>query len=294
MDEKDWTILVILHSEKSVTKAAERLFISQPALSYKINQIENEVNAQIIVRRKKGIEFTPVGEILVDYAWRMNQKLSKLKDNIHNQSDHVRGVIKIGASSNITRYKLPRMLKDFHQNYPEVEFNVQTGWSSNVINMLLSEEVHVAIVRGEHNWAGEKTLLDQESIFIASNDEVELEDLPKIGRINYKTDIFLRHTIEDWWRSKYTKPPLISMEVDRIETGKEMVRMGLGYGIFPSISLQDEEDFYTIQLLDEKDEPILRNTWLLYRKQSLDLSVIRSFIDFVGSYTEDSGKEMLT
>lgn len=64
MDEKDWLILKTLHEKKSITKTAETVFMSQPALSTRLQHIESRFNTVIVMRGKKGVQFTPEGEYL--------------------------------------------------------------------------------------------------------------------------------------------------------------------------------------------------------------------------------------
>lgn len=75
MDQKDWKVLKLLHEEKNITKTAEKLFVSQPSLSYRLKNLEKEMGADIIFKTKTGIEFTSEGEYLVKYAKEMLQKL---------------------------------------------------------------------------------------------------------------------------------------------------------------------------------------------------------------------------
>lgn len=80
MDEKDWILLKILYEEQSVTKTAERLFTSQPSITYRLNKIEENFGIELFTKRHKGITFTAEGEHLVSYARRMfrNSKIPKI------------------------------------------------------------------------------------------------------------------------------------------------------------------------------------------------------------------------
>lgn len=283
MDEKDWKILFKLYEEKSLTKTAEKLYISQPAISYRIKQIEVEFNTKIILRGKKGIEFTPQGDSLVKYSENMLSQLRKIKEDFQKLDKKVSGTLRLGVSSNFARYELSPLLKEFLNQYPDVEFNVKTGLSDAVIQLLQKEDIHIAITRGDHNWPGVMHLLKQEPLFIASKEPIHINDLPQLGRINYRTDHHLRTDIDNWWEFQFTKPPLITMEVDRIETCKEMVKNGLGYGIFPSISLKDDDDLFKIPLA-KNGEIILRKTSLLFRRNSLELSVVHAFAEFLKNH----------
>jgi DNA-binding transcriptional LysR family regulator len=281
MEDKDWIILQTIYDERNITKAAQRLFISQPALTYRLQQIEKEFGTKVVSRGKKGVEFTAQGEHLVQYSKNMLLQLRQTKEFIENMDKKVRGTLRLGVSSNFGRYKLPTILKAFLKSYPDVEINVTTGWSSEVIQLVYKEDIHVGIVRGDYTWQEQKQLLGEEVICIASKQEISIEELPHLPRINYKTDILLKNMIENWWQERFTKPPLITMEVDRIETCKEMVINGLGYAIFPSVCLKPDDDLHTINLSSKDGQTILRKTWMVGRNSSLELSVVKAFFDFL-------------
>lgn len=285
MDEKDWILLDALHMEKNITKTAQRLYVSQPSLTYRIHQMEQDFGVEIIVRRKTGIEFTAEGEHLALYARRMILELQKLKDMIDNTRNIVKGVLRLGVSSTFAHYQLPELLKNFLEKYPDVEINVKTGWSSEVLQSVHKEEVHIGIVRGETHWQEQEYLLNTEPIYIVSKRQIDLERLPHLPRINYKTDYLLKVVIDNWWQSKYKSlPPLATMEVDNIQTCKELVKRNLGYAILPNVCLQQNDGLYTYPLTSQAEEIVLRNTWMICRDGLLELSVIRAFIDFAKGY----------
>lgn len=281
MQEKDWHMLVVLYDLKRITKAAEELYISQPAITHRIKQIEKDFNIKLIIRSTKGIEFTSEGEKLVQYSKRMLIELKKIKDHYQKLDRTVRGTLKIGVSGNFARHKLPQLLREFHDKYPEVEFDVITGWSNVVLDKLLKEEIHLAIIRGDFSWSGAKHILSEEPLYVASKQKIDLDDLPQLNRIRYQTNTDLNQTIENWWKSKYKTPSKVTMEVDTLDACKEMIKQGLGYAILPALTLKDDDPLYKIPLTNDDGKIILRNTWLLYRTNFLELTVVEAFVDFV-------------
>lgn len=288
MDEKDWKILHAIFEERNITKAAERLFTSQPSLTYRLQQMEEEVGVKIVWRSKKGIKFTSEGEYLVKYAEKMLLELQKTKDYLLNMNNNVEGIIRLGVSSNFAHYKLPVLLKNFLQHYPNVQFNVNTGWSSEIYQLLQNEDVHIGIIRGDYNWLDQKLLINEESICIISKKKINVEDLPLLPRINYKTDPLLKQLIDNWWSEKFTQPPMITMEVDKVQTCIEMVSNGLGYGIIPSICLKSYDNLHTIDLTSKNGQVALRKTWMIYRYSELKFSVVKKFVDFLKDHSKVS------
>lgn len=284
MDAKDWHMLITLHEQRNITKSAERLYISQPALTYRIQQLEKEFGTKIVSRGKKGVEFTVKGEFLVEYSKEMLLQLRKAKEHIVNMDKTVKGTLRLGVSGMFARYELPSLLKNFLQMYPHVDINLKTGWSSEINHMLQKEEVHMGIVRGNYNWQGNKDLIREENICIVSSSQIDFEQLPSLPRINYLTDPSLRNLIENWWQDTFKVPPFISMEVDRIDTAKQMVLNGLGYAILPSICIKNDEPLITSPIVLNDDSYLQRSTWIIYRESTLELATVKAFIDFIKEF----------
>ncbi|MFT4415444.1 LysR family transcriptional regulator [Fredinandcohnia humi] len=283
MRSQDWEIIKILFENKNITKTAQSLYISQPALTNRIKQIEKEFGTKIINRGRRGVHFTPQGEYLAKSAEEMLIKLQQIKENISNMDNDVVGTIKFGVSNYFTKYKLPRLLRLFKNQYPNVEFQVTTGWSRDMFNALYKKDVHIAFVRGDYHWQGKKQLLFEEALCIASKNEVSLEELPNLPRIDYKTDNLLKSLVDNWWSENYSKPPLITMEVDQVDTCKEMVANGLGYAIMPSMIVNGVDGIHRINLTDPNGNPLLRKTWMFYHDEALELNVIQAFVTFIKS-----------
>jgi DNA-binding transcriptional LysR family regulator len=281
MEEKDWQLLQILHEKQNITKTAESLFISQPALTYRIQQLEKEFDVTILHRGRRGIEFTPQGEYLVKYTYEMISQLHSIKEQLLSMSNKISGTLKIGSARSFCHYRLPKILKQFNLLYPDSEFKVVTKWSSELVNMVFKQDLHIGFIRGDLDWAGEKQLLMAENICVVSSKEINLMDLPKLPRIVYKTEASLESTIDNWWKETFVKPPLITMEVDRMETCREMILNGLGYGILPSLVLNNDESLYSLQLKTKFGEPLFRKSWIIYRTESLQIPLIREFVNFV-------------
>jgi len=285
MNEKDWTILQTIYEERNISKAAEKLYISQPALTYRLQQLEREFGTMIVSRGKRGVEFTSQGEFIVQYAINMILQLRNTKEYVQNMDREIKGVLRIGVSSTIARYQLPAILKQFISLYPNVEIHLKTGWSSEVNHMLNREEVHLGLVRGNCVWQEEKYLFREEPIVIVSKEPItNVKDLPILPRVNYQTDQTLKTTIDNWWQETFEHPPTINMEVDRIDTCKQLVLMGLGYAILPSICLLKDEDVHKIKITKKNNKPLTRKTWLLYRERSLVLSPVKAFVGFLKEY----------
>ena len=284
MDNRDWQLLKILYEEKNITKTAEKLYISQPALTNRIKQIEKFYNTKIAIRGRRGIQFTPQGEYLAKEASELLRNFEEIKENIVNMEHEVAGTLKIAVSRYFTKYQLPQILQEFKEIYPNVEYRIITEWSSNVFNLIYNRDVHIGILRGDYTWSEHKHLMFVENICLASSNVINLENLPKMPRIDYHTDAILKSYLDNWWSENYTAPPFIYIEVDQVDTCKEMITHGLGYGIVPSRIIAGVKNINKINITRQNGEPILRNTWMFYNEESKNLKLVSAFIDFIKGF----------
>ncbi|WP_338787176.1 LysR family transcriptional regulator [Metabacillus sp. FJAT-53654] len=281
MDERDWMVLQTLYKEKNITKAAQLLYISQPALTNRLNQLEKEFGVIIVNRGRRGVQFTPQGEYLAKSAQEMLLTIQKIKENVLNMEDRVVGTLRLGVSNFFTDYMLPNLLKLFKDQYPNIEFKVTTNFSSHIAQLIYNQNVHIGIVKGDFIWKDHKHLLFEESICIASKEKIDIHDLPNLPRIDYHTDTSLKNSIDKWWSENFTQPPLVSIEVDKADTCKKMVINGLGYAILPSLILKDVNDIHIADIKSIDGKPIVRKTWMIYHEDSLKLNIVKAFVDFI-------------
>ncbi|MET3699857.1 DNA-binding transcriptional LysR family regulator [Bacillus oleivorans] len=287
MEDRDWLILKTIYEEKNMSKAAQVLHVSQPALTYRLQQLETEFNTKIVHRSNKGVEFTGQGEYLAKYAVDMLNKLRMTKEIVESMENKVQGTLRLGVSRNFARYNLPPLLSNFLTKYPDIKFHLITGFSSEITDLVYKEEFHIGIIRGNNNWKEQKLLLAQEPVCIVSKSEIDSNSLPALPRIHYETEPSLQSVINNWWEENFTQPPFITMRVDRIDTCKEMVKNGLGYAIVPKACLTEDDILYQINLTTRDQKEILRDTWVIYRNSSLELTMIRAFIDFIKSIKQE-------
>jgi len=280
MNERDYEFLLKLHETKNITKAAEALYVSQPSLTYRIKQIEKELNHPIILRGAKGIEFTNAGQLLIDYVKAHQHTYERFKNSLQQLEGEISGTLKIGASGMYARYALPKLLAAFKQLYPRISINLTTGWSKEVYKLLMNEEVHVGIMRGDYNPTGQRILLAHEKIYVVSKEPIEMAQLPHLEAIVYDTDVSLKTTIEQWWNMHFNVPQQVAIHTDRSDTCREMAMNGLGYAILPEICL-DDSTLYKFPLTDEQGELIYRDTWLAYPNHLVGLKQVEAFVDFL-------------
>ena len=150
----DFAHLVLLEVAKQLnfSKAAEKLYLSQPSVSKHIKNLEGVYGVALFERKTNGISLTEEGHILVDFltkAHQLNQELQFEISTLRNQSD-AKGALVVGASTTVALYLMPRIFSSFRQAFPNIQLQLINRNSDNILKALLNHEVDVGIVEGTH------------------------------------------------------------------------------------------------------------------------------------------------
>lgn len=265
-------------------KAAERLFVSQPALSQRLQSIEREWGTQIFVRSKKGLTITPAGEKIIAYAEETLKRQERVKEEISALESKVYGTLKLAVASVIGQYWLPNVLKQFVDRYPHVKISLVTGWSSEIMQHLYEHDTHLGIIRGHPEWKGERQHLFSDPLYLVDTNIRSVEELKETEKpfIQFRSDSTYYQEIQDWWYTHFNTPPVRTIVVDQIETCKQMALNGIGYAILPAISLTAQDtNVYKIPLIDRTGQVMKRDTLLVTHETSRRLKQVAAFIDLI-------------
>ncbi|MEN8904981.1 MAG: LysR family transcriptional regulator [Clostridiales bacterium] len=141
-----YRVFYIVVKAKTISKAAEKLYISQPAVSYSISQLERKIGGRLLFRSPKGVTLTPDGEFIFKYIEQgynfmimAQNKFSELK----NLGD---GEIRIGAGDTLCKYYLLKYLEKFNKKYPGIKIKVINRTSPETLSLLQSGEIDMGIV----------------------------------------------------------------------------------------------------------------------------------------------------
>ncbi|MBO5885005.1 MAG: LysR family transcriptional regulator [Clostridia bacterium] len=146
-------------TKQSITKASEALFISQPAVSFSIKKLEEELGGTLFNRSNKGISLTKEGESFFEYVKFALQTIKNGQDEFANFKGLQKGEIKIGISTTLTKLVLIDAIREFHKDYPGVKISIINGLTSTIIDELKEGKIDVAIFNDD-------TVDNQNSIII--------------------------------------------------------------------------------------------------------------------------------
>lgn len=188
MDYRD-TVFITVAENLNFSKAAKDLNISQPAVTKHIKELEDRYNTNLFERKGNKVYLTQAGEKVYNAFKQIAQQYRELDFEIGQIHNSISGEFKIGASSTIAQYLIPKTIASFHKRYPKIQIYLMNGNSFEMEKLLLENKVDIALVENHSSQSGikYKNFLDDELIVItgansvhAKRESITKEDLAQI------------------------------------------------------------------------------------------------------------------
>ncbi len=147
-------VFLVVARRLSFTKAAEELYITQPAVSKHINAIEQELKIKLFERKGNHIELTEAGIILINYAQKIENLYEQLNFDLSVLIQKQKGKLRIGTSTTITQYVLPPVIANFHSKFRDISINVVNGNTEQIERALRKNEIDLGVIEGHSKRRG--------------------------------------------------------------------------------------------------------------------------------------------
>jgi LysR family cys regulon transcriptional activator len=246
------SLISLVENDFSVSRAAERLHLVQPAVSQHLKQLEEELGVRLFQRNGKRLTgLTKAGEQVLHYARKI---LSDAENILAVGQEHMaeeRGVLRLGTTHTQARYVLPPILRHFSGNYPSVELQILEGNPRELVDMAAANKVDFAICTEEMGRHPELSSIDcnrWNRCLIAPKDHpvlaqelVTLKTLCRYPLITYVAGFTGRGHIEATFRRARLTPHVVLSATDT-DVIKTYVREGMGIGIIAELAYEREKD----------------------------------------------------
>lgn len=283
MRTEDWKLLKTLYTTKNLTQAARLLFMSQPALTKRLQYIEKELGCQLVYRSNKGVTFTAEGQYLARQSERFLGLMEETLHHLELMGNHSTPLVRIGAPSSFVKYFLVGLLSDFHAEHPDISPQIRVDVSSEIPKYIHSHVVDCGFILGDSQHSLTAHLYDIQDCYAIYTSPISLEDLPLLPLILHNRNESTQSAVFQWWNEHFRQPPNLGIHVTDLDTALDMVANGLGYSIAFGSFLEKRPDFFLLPLYNLDQTPFTRNTWFLYSESTLSNPYVREFINFVRS-----------
>lgn len=280
--DSDWEILYKLYETPNMTKVADMLYISQPSLTKRVKNMEKEFGVKIINRTSKGVKFTSEGEYLAKKAKEYMEFIKNVKEGLNSYKTELEGTIKVGSPYTYSKFELTDVLFEYSKKNKNVKFEIINDQSNNLFKMVLKNHIELGFICGDFDGDVNKILVKKNRAYIVSKKPIDLEKLPQMQRIDYKTNDKSKEILDGWWRKTYGENPPIGMFAGYVEFAWQLVDKGLGYACcFLPDGFEKAYNVCLTPILDDDGNNIIRNTWLVYPKKKQMSTVVKDFVQFV-------------
>jgi len=252
----------------SFTRAAEELFITQPAVTMQISSLERQYGLRLFSRKKNELSLTEAGKVLYPYAERVMEIGFEAERALFNMKANPHGVLRIGTTKTIARYLLTPYILRFQTAFPRVRIKVDEGSSEEMAMSVLYGRNDLAIVgRIPYEERLEATPFpdhENDELFLtvppshplASRDEVTLREIADVPLILRERGSGTRHVILRRFE-EIGLTPRILLEAGNVDFIKDLIQRGAGVGILGEISVAEEVSLGTVKAIPIAGRPAL-------------------------------------
>jgi DNA-binding transcriptional LysR family regulator len=241
-------------------RAADVLFIIQPAVSARIKALEQSLGVTLFERSRQGLVLSAAGRALRGHAEQLLRALAEAQQAVHEAAGMRAGVLRIAAALSICTYLLPNVLKQFRAEHATVMITVRSGHSKEVLEMVLRGEAEIGLARSLSHPLVETVSLGDDPLLLVTH-PAHAPTKSRRARLAEVADwplIFFDRGSSDWTLShglfrRAGLVPNVVLEVETIEAAKRMVERGLGLAFLPRLAVMREirrKELLTIDVMD--------------------------------------------
>ncbi|MGE5594897.1 MAG: LysR family transcriptional regulator [Hyphomicrobiales bacterium] len=245
---------------RSFSRAAEALFLTQPSVTARIQSLERELGERLFERTGRSVTLTDAGQAFIPHAQRALTAVQEGTDAIEAVRHGDVGSIRVAASTSIATYVLPGILAHFKEARPRVHVHLNTGTTEEIIERLLSGEIHVAITRLTQHPEVESLHLYNDDLALVVSPKHPFAEKGRVTIAEAGREPFLFFERSSSYHSliysmflRVGVVPESAMELDSMETTKHMVQAGLGVSILPVSSVEREIQEGTLKRVEIRD-----------------------------------------
>ena len=252
-------------------KAAERLLLTQPAVTLQIQALENDLGVRLFDRTAGRITLTRQGTILLNYANKLAALAAEAERELAAEETEVSGELSFGVSTTIAQYVLPRLLQAFLAEYPRVQFLLRSGNTSEIVELLLEDKISIGLIEGPARDRGLRVepFMEDELVLITSKkfplERMSRTQLLACTLLMREQGSGSRRVVENALEKGGFKLKTFGrvMDLDSTEAIKSGVEAGLGVGFVSRWAIAKELELNTLKVAHVAGLQILRSFSLI-------------------------------
>lgn len=288
-DLVDLRLFVRVAEANSLTRGAERSFLSLPAASLRIKNLEEALGAKLLYRTKRGVSPTEAGQVLLNHARAVLEEIERLQDGIQPYSRGVRGHVRLFANPTVTSELLPEVLARFFATHEDITVDLQERLSPEIVRALHEGIADIGIVAANVRVDGLETMpYKKDSLVLAVPTEHPLAGVPYIhfaDSLEYEfvgldshsaTHSFLQQEMAELRRGMRQR-----IQVGSFDAMCRMIEANVGIGVLPEMAARRHAQWARIKTVQLLDDWAIRELRICVRRRSELPVFARELIDFI-------------
>ncbi|MDX2178951.1 MAG: LysR family transcriptional regulator [Bryobacteraceae bacterium] len=281
-------VFLAVATEKSFSRAAEKLLRTQPAVSLAVQRLESELEEKLIDRSAKDLLLTDAGRIVVDYARRFENLESEMQNALAELRDHSSGRLIIGANESTSLYLLQHISK-YRRLYPKVKVQVRRSLSSRIPSQLIDGDLELGVISydpEDERLVSHVIYTDHLSFVVSPQHRFAGREDVALSELDMET--FVAHNVMSPYRDTVLRefqrarvPLNMDVEMPTVETIRKMVQRNEGVAFLPKMCVESEVEQGLLREVRVKELAVERKIRLVYPARRALSHAAKAFLEVV-------------
>ncbi|HUP95943.1 MAG TPA: LysR family transcriptional regulator [Burkholderiales bacterium] len=290
MADRRLQVFYTVARQLSFTKAAEQLFMTQPAVTFQVKQLEEQFNTRLFERTHGRIALTPVGRLVMDYAERILALTEEMDARVADISGSIAGPLLLGASTTIAEFILPQVLGEFKGAHPEVQARMMVANSETIVNRVADHTIDVGLIESPSYLPSlqNEICCDDELVAICAPDHVlakrtsvRAQELAAIPMVRREPGSGTREFTDNYFRENGLALDDINllMELGSPEAMKGVVETGIAIAIVSRATIAKELKLGTLVAIPLAPR-LMRTLSVVHPREKFRSRLLTTFVEF--------------
>lgn len=287
MQLRDLELFCEVAMQRSFSKAAKTLGISQPVASETIKALEDRLGLSLVNRAKRPLELTPAGEIYLSGVRNLLESYRQLEDRVLQLKDKVVGSVRVAAIYSVGLLQMDCYVKQFEHLFPDAALELRYLHPNQVLESVTNDEADFGLI----SYPPKRNELicipwqEQEMVVVlppmhrlAPRKTIQAIELDGEPLVSFIPELPIRVEMDRWLRQAKVTVDVVH-EFDNIETIKRAVEVGSGIAILPAPTVKREQELGSLKVLKLEDVRWTRPLGIIHRKQKVLTTACQRFLE---------------
>ncbi|MFN7085791.1 MAG: LysR family transcriptional regulator [Burkholderiales bacterium] len=290
MADRRLQVFYTVAKQLSFTKAAEQLFMTQPAVTFQVKQLEEHFNSRLFERSHGKIALTPTGRLVMEYAEKILDLAEEMETRVGELTGAMSGPLLLGASTTIAEFMLPQVLGEFKARHPQVQTHMTVANSETIENRVADYSLDVGLIESPSHLPSLYTEVccDDELVVIcapghrlAAESSITPQQLVNEPYVSRESGSGTREFADNYLRQCQVSPDDLNivMELGSPEAIKGVVATGIGVSIVSRTTVVKELKLQLLVAVPLKPR-LMRTLSLVYPKEKFRSKLLDAFVEF--------------